>query len=256
MEETNQVETSKKMGIPKLEEYIPTKVEKVLGIISFVICAINIVLNAILLKIMPEDMTNTEAMMENLSLMLVIFAISILSIVFMICMFILPTISMKGKIKRDSKAFKTNFKAYIKYLLPRLILTFVIFNIAFNLVNYISNTAGSKNQLMLEGMPSIIVIPIAILYGPFIEEFLFRGILRRWIKNDNWLFVIISGILFGLTHTLGVETTFVATVMQTIPYALMGGCLAYIYAKSDNMWNNIIIHFVNNLIAVIVMMVA
>ena len=68
--------------------------------------------------------------------------------------------------------------------------------------------------------------------------------------------MIISGILFGLTHTLGVETTFVATVMQTIPYALMGGCLAYIYAKSDNMWNNIIIHFVNNLIAVIVMMVA
>lgn len=251
MEEANQAEKKKK-GIPKLDEYIPTKAEKVLGIISFIICIVNMALNIILLKIMPqEDMTNMQNM--DILTMITVFIISLLSIAFMITMFILPTISMKGKIKRDSKAFKANFKAYMKYLIPRLILVYIIFTLSFNLVNLVNKTETSTNQAMLEGMPLFITVPLAILYGPFIEEFIFRGILRRWIKKDTWLFVIISGVLFGLTHTLGVETTFIATILQTIPYAIMGGCLAYIYAKSDNMWNNITIHFVNNLIAVIVM---
>ena len=256
MEETNEVEeTKKKKSIPKLEEYVPTTAEKILGIISFIICAINMILNAILLKIMPEDMTNIDVIMENMSLALTIFAISILSVIFMICLFILPTISMKGKMKRDSKAFKSNFKAYIKYLIPRLLLIYLVFMISFNLVNFLSQRETSSNQAMIEGMPLFISIPFALLYGPFIEEFLFRGILRRWIKKNNWLFVIVSGILFGLTHTLGVETTLFSTLIQTIPYAIFGGCMAYIYVKSDNMWNNIAIHFVNNLIAVIAMVV-
>lgn len=250
MGETNEIEQKNKKGIPKLEEYTPTTAEKVLGIISFVICIINMALNIILLNIMPEgNMTNPESL--DISTMIMVFGISMISMVLMIAMFILPTISMMRKLKRDAKAFKTNFKAYMKYLIPRLILVFIIFNVAFNLVNMITNTEGSANQQMIEGLPIFITVPLALLYGAFIEEFLFRGILRRWIKKDTWLFVIISGVLFGLTHTIGVETTFGATVMQTIPYAIMGGCLAYIYAKSDNMWNNIIIHFVNNLIAVL-----
>lgn len=253
MEEVNQTEIKNKSKIPTLEEYIPTKAEKVLGIISFIICIINMALNIVLLKIMPEDTANTEEIMENLPLALAILAISLLSIVLMIAMFIIPTISMKGKIKRDTKAFKANFKVYIKYLLPRLIFVYVVFTLSFTLINLLNNTETSNNQAMLEGMPVFITIPLAIFYGPFIEEFLFRGILRRYIKKSTWLFVIVSGVLFGLTHTIGVETTFVATVLQTIPYAIMGGCLAYIYAKSDNMWNNIIIHFVNNLIAIIAM---
>lgn len=255
MEETDEFELKRKKIIPKLEEYIPTKAEKVLGIISFIICIINMALNIILLNIMPtEDMTNIQNI--DIITMMVIFAISLLSIVFMICLFVLPTISMKGKLKRDAKAFKSNFKAYIKYLIPRLILVYLIFMISFNLINFIFQRETSTNQTMIEGMPLFISIPLAILYGPFIEEFLFRGILRRFIKNNIWLFVITSGVMFGLTHTIGVETTAYMTIIQTIPYAIMGGCLAYIYAKSDNMWNNITIHFVNNLIAVIAMVVA
>lgn len=252
MEEIKKEIPKKKRKIPELSEYIPTKAENVLGIISFIICIINMALNVILLNIMPaEDTTNLQNM--DISTMITIFVISLLSIALMICMFILPVISMKGKMKRDSKEFKANFKTYMKYLIPRLILVYVIFTLSFNLVNILNQTETSANQTMIEGMPLFISIPLAILYGPFIEEFIFRGILRRWIKKNIWLFVIISGVLFGLTHTLGVETTFASTAIQTVPYAIMGGCLAYIYAKSDNMWNNIIIHFVNNLIAVIAM---
>ena len=252
MEEENINKENNKV-IPKLEEYIPTKIEKVFGIISLILMAIYIILNTIASRFLienPQDLSSLDP-----GLMLGLLGISFLTIIVLILLFIFPVISMKGKLKRDAKEYKTNFKEYIKYVLLRFLLAFGVFCLANYIINTLSGLESSANQAMLKSMSKILSIPIALLFGPFVEEFVFRGLLRRIIKNNTWLFVIVSAILFGFSHTLGSEITLARIFIGAIPYSIFGGFLAYYYAKSDNIWNNIIIHFINNLIGVIVLFI-
>ena len=111
----------------------------------------------------------------------------------------------------------------------------------------------SSNQTVLETMPFYVLLPLAIIYAPVVEEALFRGCIRRFIANDI-LFIIISGIVFGLLHTFFSEFLIFNILVLAIPYALMGAFLAYIYTKTNNIFSNIFCHAFNNLIATIISM--
>ena len=176
--------------------------------------------------------------------------ISILVIIsFYVIMFILIFILFGDKIVTDFKMLIKNFNAYIEYDLPKygfMILSFLIVNI---ICIIITKNATSVNQEAVESLPKIVLAILAIIWAPIVEEIVFREAIRNYIYH-TWLFIIISGFIFGFLHAAG-EGSLFEIIMTTLPYATLGGWLAYIYAKTDNIANNIMIHSIWNLFAVI-----
>ena len=60
----------------------------------------------------------------------------------------------------------------------------------------------------------------------------------RSVKKD-WVIIIIIGIMFGILHT---------DPIRFINTSLMGGCLAYLMVKRNNILLPAIYHFANNLV--------
>lgn len=146
-------------------------------------------------------------------------------------------------IKRDFLAFKGNFKTYMRYIFPKL----GIFLIAYMTITIpIALIVGgqSTNQAAIKELPLILTIVMAVFIAPFIEEFMFRGLLRKGITNDK-LFIICSSIIFGAAHVLYAEENLLM-YLYIIPYALIGFFLSRTYTKANNIFSNITIHFLWN----------
>ena len=191
----------------------------------------------LLSKFIPEGVS------ENL--------LKFIDITYNIVLLILSILCFKDRLKRDIKLFKDNAKTYIKYTLPKLGIMYIIFFITNIICIMITGQADSVNQVALESMPLWYTIPLAVLWAPIVEEAIFRGVLRRFIKN-NKLFIVISAIIFGVLHTMA-EATLLNVIIMAIPYMILGGFFAYIYAKTENISCNILAHCFQNTIASLLM---
>ena len=65
------------------------------------------------------------------------------------------------------------------------------------------------------------------------------------------LFILISGTLFGLIHIFPTDLSLGVALLQSVVYVVMGVSLAYYYQKYDNIFYSIVIHFYNNLLSII-----
>ncbi len=97
-------------------------------------------------------------------------------------------------------------------------------------------TYYDTSSLVLEVITSIILAPI-------IEELLFRGVLfnRLKIRTGIVAAMIISSFIFAIGHEFGGITS----------AFLFGICMCIIYLKTDNILMTMSIHFLNNLVAVL-----
>ena len=86
------------------------------------------------------------------------------------------------------------------------------------------------------------------ILAPFVEESIFRLGLRSVIK-EKYLFIAISGLVFGFMHIFPTELPLYVALIQSIVYVAMGICLAYMYTETDNIWITIIIHALNNFLS-------
>ncbi|EPD51013.1 hypothetical protein HMPREF1210_02204 [Paenisporosarcina sp. HGH0030] len=91
----------------------------------------------------------------------------------------------------------------------------------------------------------ISLVSIAII-GPIAEEFIFRGVLlhRMMKKTSMWGGILISSILFGLLHA------------DVVGAFIFGVIASLLYLKTRNLLIPILMHIINNSIAVIWMYVA
>lgn len=171
--------------------------------------------------------------------------------VFYIVMICLSLYFFRNILKRDFREFKKNFRAYIDYILPKLGIYYLIYFVVALLSMIIVNQATSANQASIEALPIYVSIPLAVIYAPIVEEVLFRGCIRRFINNDK-IYIAASAIVFGLLHTIFSETTLFNIIFAALPYAAMGGFLAYIHTKTNNMLSNMSCHAFHNTIAMII----
>ena len=74
-------------------------------------------------------------------------------------------------------------------------------------------------------------------------------VFRKFIKNKK-LFVIVSGVVFGLMHVIDDSKT-LAEFSYVFVYSILGIYLAGIYAKTNNLCTNIFMHFMQNTLSVI-----
>lgn len=220
-----------KNEIPKLERLEPTQSERICGILLLIIYILNFMVGFI----MPEDFPPILGI--------------VISIIINLSEFILAIFSFKSELKRGIKLFKENTGTYIKYIAKRYIVAIIIMFIANILVALLTQKMRSENQTAINNMPILVQIIFAIIYAPVVEEVIFRGVIRRFIKN-NKLFIVVSAIVFGLPHAL-LETTLFALVLTTIPYAILGAFFAYLYVKTENITCNISAHAFQNTLAIV-----
>lgn len=177
----------------------------------------------------------------------------IATIITMIILYIIQitglVIPMASELKRDFVVFKSNFKLYLGNMLPRfgiIIIFYLISNIS------VLALAGNipNNQQTLISIPIYITAFLAIVVGPLTEELMFRGFIKKFIKNDI-LFVIVSSLIFGGLHVLSADS--LQQVLYIIPYSILGLAFALNYVKTKNIASNIFLHSAWNTLAVILM---
>ncbi len=91
-----------------------------------------------------------------------------------------------------------------------------------------------------DGFGFLSVLLLGAVAVPIAEEFLFRGILFRWMR-DKWSFwpaALGSAAVFAVLHP---------PAAGSAPMIfLIGVALAYLYEKSGSLWPSMILHAVNN----------
>ena len=171
---------------------------------------------------------------------------TIITMVFLyIIQIILLVIPMFNELKRDFIVFKNNFKLYLSKILPRfgiIILVYFVCNIS--LILYV-NTIPT-NQALLSSWPIYITAFVAIIIAPIMEELMFRGFIRKFIKN-NILFVIFSSLIFGGLHVTSADS--LQQALFIIPYSILGLAFSLNYVKTKNIASNIFLHSAWNSIA-------
>ena len=174
--------------------------------------------------------------------MLIVFYVVILSL--MIGVFYKQLI-------HDFKIFKSYFKEYFVLILKTWGKALVLIMITTIIIQIITNTTQANNQIALQNSfnsnPVFIAI-LAMFYAPIAEELMFRGVFRKFIKNKK-LFVIVSGVVFGLMHVIDDSKT-LAEFSYVFVYSILGIYLAGIYAKTNNLCTNIFMHFMQNTLSV------
>ena len=95
---------------------------------------------------------------------------------------------------------------------------------------------------------------MALIYAPFVEELLFRGLLINLMKPIKLNYALwISSLLFGLSHMFA--QGFVLTDLYFLPtYTVLGFLLAKRYHDSNSLFSSMAVHFLNNLVGVLAFM--
>ena len=175
-------------------------------------------------------------------------------ILYNVLIFLLVIYIFKNRYSRDFKEFKENFRSYISYIFKWWSIMLGLSLIVGIIRIVLGGSTVTANQDALNSAPLWYIGPLAIIWAPVVEEAIFRGGIRRFIKNDI-LFVIVSALLFGLLHTISTEIGIYNIMIQSLQYVVMGGVMAYVYTKTNNIYVNMGIHCIQNTIGVILMLI-
>lgn len=178
----------------------------------------------------------------------------IVSTIIMILLYVIQitllVIPMANELKRDFSVLQNNFKLYISKILPRFgIVIIAYFICTFAVMLFVGEI--SENQLLLNSLPIYVSVFLAIVVAPLTEELMFRGFIRKFIKNDI-LFILVSSIIFGALHVTVASSW--QQLLYIIPYSILGLAFSLNYLKTKNIASNILLHGAWNSIAVIAML--
>ncbi len=142
-------------------------------------------------------------------------------------------------------------KFSLKYLLIgiplviiSLFLVIVIQNILLMLIPSLATFVEQFSDLIVFNNFFLQVLCIAILPA-ICEEVFFRGFLLKAFKVDKKPFfaILVTSILFGIYHM---------NILQLVTGFFLGGTLGYITYKSKSIYPAILLHFLNNFLAIII----
>jgi uncharacterized protein len=166
-----------------------------------------------------------------------VFDIFVITILFLI---------FKKEIISNFKDLKKNHKEYFEEYLKYWFLVLGLMIISNIFIGFFTDSIASNQDAINELFTKnpIYIIFSAVLIAPIAEELIFRLSLRYIIKND-WVYIIVSGLSFGLIHILSAES-FMSELIYLIPYAIPGLIFAYVHTKSKNIFVPIGLHFIHN----------
>ena len=164
----------------------------------------------------------------------------------------------RKSIFRDFKNFFnrqvfSNISLSFKYwLIGFLIMVFSNFIIAI-----ITNGTLASNEEAVRDLIDKYPIYMAfqvMFYAPLTEEVIFRKSIKDAV-NNKYLYVIISGLIFGGLHVISSVNSLI-DLIYLIPYCTLGFVFAYLYTKTNNIFSTITAHSFHNTLALILYLVA
>ena len=154
---------------------------------------------------------------------------------------------LKSYFKNFKKNFETSFKYWLAGLavmyISNLFITFVLNK------QLAGNEETVRNYLVT--LPLLMTFDAAIC-APINEELTFRKSFKE-IFPSKWVFVIMSGLIFGLLHVASYIETF-SDIIYLIPYSALGIAFALLYYKTDNIFSSITMHSIHNLLATLLVL--
>ena len=167
------------------------------------------------------------------------------------CM-IITYLFYRKELNSELKKFFKNFFNFTCFGIEMWIVGIVLMIASNLIIKMVLPTATAANEDAVQAM--LLKTPIyisfsACVFAPFMEEMIFRKSLKHAISND-YIFIIMSGLLFGLVHNLGVIGT--TSMIYIIPYGLFGCVFAYVYTKKKDIFVPIFMHMLHNTLLVLV----
>ncbi|KRE91715.1 CPBP family intramembrane glutamic endopeptidase [Arthrobacter sp. Soil764] len=112
-----------------------------------------------------------------------------------------------------------------------------------------ANQAGL--QALMQQVPAWLMVPLLVVVGPFVEEYIFRHLLigKLGRRLNIWICCALSVVLFAALHIVGQEAI---TLTALLPYLAMGATLVFVYMwTGKNLMFSYFVHAAKNLLAVI-----
>lgn len=111
------------------------------------------------------------------------------------------------------------------------------------LVNFLGPTQSDTTQSIQSLSLSLPVLFLDLcILAPVTEEIFMRGMLQGTVFKNTYIGLVATSVLFAYLHGL-------YTIPSFITYLGMGLAFGIRYKTSDNLWNSILLHFLNNLVA-------
>lgn len=160
----------------------------------------------------------------------------------------------RKELKEDFKDFKENGSGYIFKYAPLYLLGVILMGITNALLVKVTGMEMSTNEQNVRTLIKYYPLYMSfssVMYAPIVEELIFRKSIKN-LFNDNVLFVLMSGLIFGLIHVVGTGNEGINEILMGIPYIIMGLDFAYIYAKTKNIFTTMTLHSIHNLTLLII----
>ena len=143
------------------------------------------------------------------------------------------------------KDFIKNFKKYFSLSFKYWFTGFLIMYFANIIISRFISGVGQNEesvQNLIGTLPYLSLLITSVL-APFIEEMIFRKNLQDCFHNKT-LFMIISGLLFGLVHVMGASNPL--EYLLIISYGSVGLFFAKTLNETDNIYCTIMMHAFHN----------
>lgn len=107
---------------------------------------------------------------------------------------------------------------------------------------------GTGQQLSgaFSQIPFLLSVFMIAIVPAVCEEAAFRGTLLSCFRGfrNKWAVIILVAVIFGAFH---------GSVWRLIPTAILGGAMGYLLLETDNMLYNMLFHFVNNVVPLVLL---
>lgn len=151
-----------------------------------------------------------------------------------------------------NKHFIDNLEEAFKYWL----IGFLVMVSSNFLIAIITNGTIATNEESIRSLIKIAPLYMAFsisLYAPICEELIFRKGIRELV-NRKWLYIFVSGFVFGGLHVIS-SLTAPIYLLYLIPYCSLGFAFAYSYYKTKNIFSTITMHMMHNTMALVLYLI-
>lgn len=165
---------------------------------------------------------------------------------------ILALVAARKVVVRDLKVLATR-PWFTLLMVPASVIAMMILTAVVVAANGQVETSRNQAglQALMQQVPAWLMVPLLVVVGPFVEEYIFRHLLIGKLsgKLNIWLCCALSVALFAAVHIVGQEALSLPVLM---PYLAMGAVLVFVYVwTGKNVMFSYFVHAAKNLLAVV-----
>ncbi len=205
-------------------------------------------IGAILLYFFLEAFESVPLLLAHVNIASMNMTVKLIYVVsYLIVTAALIALIYKNKLKKDFISFKKNSTKYFSENIKYWLIATGVMLISNLILTHISTYGIAGNEKAIREVMNISPLYVffsAVIFAPIVEELIFRQSIRN-IFSNKWVFIIISGIVFGGLHAITDYKT-LTDLLYIIPYSAHGIAFAYMLQKTDNIFVPMSFHMLHN----------